>query len=151
MPLVLDLLRHGHALPAENGDDSGRRLSPRGRADLERLGGHLKQIGWRPDRVFTSPVSRARESALAILRGAALDAEPVPMEALLPDSPPEAVLSALAEAGALDGHLFLVGHQPLMGLLAGFLIGGAPPGFPAGCLQRIEFAGSLAPGAGVAG
>src|SRR5262245_12922839 len=46
--LVLDLMRHGHALPATDGDDDRRRLSPRGREDLERLAQRLKSLGWRP-------------------------------------------------------------------------------------------------------
>jgi phosphohistidine phosphatase len=150
VPLVLDLLRHGHALPADEGGDDLRRLSPRGRADLEHLAGRLKTIGWHPDRVFTSPLARARESALVTLRGAAPDRRPEPMEALRPESHPSEVVAALEAEGATTGHLLLVGHQPLMGLLAALLIAGSPPGFATGTLQRIEFTGALAPGSGVA-
>jgi phosphohistidine phosphatase len=149
--LVLDLMRHGHALPAADGDDARRRLSPRGREDLERIALRLKELGWRPDRAFASPLSRARESAQIALRGAAPDVTLEGLEALRPESHPGEILAALSAAGATTGHLFLVGHQPLMGLFAGWLLGGAPPAFPTGCLQRIEFAGPLAPGAGVAG
>jgi len=151
VPLVLDLLRHGHALPADEGGDDLRRLSPRGRADLERLAGRLRAMGWHPDRVFTSPLTRARESALVTLRGAAPDRAPEPMEALRPEYHPSEVVVALAAEGATTGHLLLVGHQPQMGLLAALLTGGSPPGFATGTLQRIEFKRTLVPGAGVAG
>jgi phosphohistidine phosphatase SixA len=151
VPLVLDLMRHGHALPAADDNDAGRRLSPRGREDLERLARRLKEMGWRPDRAFASPLSRARESAQIALRGAAPDVTLELLEALRPESHPGEILAALGAAGAITGHVFLVGHQPLMGLFAGWLTGGVPPAFPTGSLQRIEFAGPLAPGAGIAG
>ena len=148
---MLDLLRHGHALPADEGGDDLSRLSPRGRSDLEHLAGRLMTMGWRPDRVFTSPLARARESALVTLRGAAPDRTPEPMEALRPESHPSEVVAALEAEGATTGHLLLVGHQPQMGLLAALLVGGSPPGFATGTLQRIEFKGTLVPGAGVLG
>jgi phosphohistidine phosphatase len=151
VPLVLDLLRHGHALPADEGGDDLRRLSPRGRADLERLAGRLMTMGWHPDRVFTSPLTRARESALVTLQEAAPDRALEPMEALRPESRPSEVVMALEAEGATTGHLLLVGHQPQMGLLAALLIGSSPPGFATSTLQRIEFKGTLAPGAGVLG
>lgn len=144
-------MRHGHALPAADDDDAGRRLSPRGCEDLERLARRLKDIGWHPDRAFASPLSRARDSAQIVLRGAAPDVTLELLEALRPESHPAEVLAALSAAGATAGHLLLIGHQPLMGLFAGWLTGGAPPAFPAGSLQRIEVAGLLAPGSGVAG
>lgn len=147
---MLDLLRHGHALPADDGGDAARRLSPRGRTDLERLGERLRSMGWRPERVFTSPLPRARESALVALAGAA-GPEPETMEALLPESHPAEVVSALGAEGATSGHVVLVGHQPLMGLLARHLTGESPPEFPTASLLRIEFAEALAPGSGVAG
>jgi len=151
MPLVLDLMRHGHALPAADGNDEARRLSPRGREDLEQLAQRLQGMGWHPERAFTSPLSRAQETARIVLRGAAPDVPLEVLEALTPDSEPVEIASALEDAGVMGGHLFLVGHQPLMGLLAGWLLGGEPPAFPTGCLQRIEVAGPLVPGSGVAG
>jgi phosphohistidine phosphatase len=151
VPLVLDLLRHGHALPAAEGGDTLRRLSPRGRADLERLAERLKAMAYRPDRVFTSPLSRARESARVAMRGVAPDLAPELMDALRPEGSPAEVVAALAAHGSTTGHVLLVGHQPLMGLLAARLTGVPAPAFPTGALLRIEFAGALEPGAGVAG
>lgn len=151
VPLVLDLMRHGHALPAAEGGDALRCLSQRGRAELEHLAARLRALGWRPDRAFTSPLARALESARIALRAAAPDLAPEPMEALRPEARPAEVLAALEAEGSTAGHLLLVGHQPLLGLLAALLTGEPAPAFPAGSLLRIEFAGALAPGAGVAG
>ena len=63
VPLLLDLLRHGEALPAAGGGDESRPLSARGARALERLAIRLSGLGWRPDRAFTSPLVRARDSA----------------------------------------------------------------------------------------
>jgi len=148
VPLVLDLLRHGEALPAAHGEDASRRLSPRGRADLERLAAHLSGMGWCPDRAFTSPLARALDSALIALGGTAVSAEV--MDALRPECDPAAVLDALALEGSTEGHVLLVGHQPQLGLLGGLLTGGPAPGLAPGSLVRIEFTGTLAAGAGTA-
>lgn len=151
VPLVLDLLRHGAALPAAHGGDDARPLSPRGRADLERLGARLAGMGWRPQRAFASPLLRARDSAVIALREAAPDLVAEELDALRPEADPGAVMEALAVRGSTEGHVFLVGHQPLLGLLSGLLTGGPAPGFAPGSMVRIHFPGPLAAGAGVAG
>lgn len=125
-----------------------RRLSDRGRADLERLAAHLAGIGWRPDRAFTSPLSRARESARIALRGSVPAPELQVTDALRPDADPTAVAPALVAAGAGAGHVLLVAHQPLLGLLAAHLTGAPAPGFAPGTLVRIEFGGPPDPGTG---
>ena len=148
MPLVLDLLRHGEALPAAESGDEGRRLSPRGKHDLERLGRHLATLGWRPDRAFASPLMRARDSARIVLAQAASDLDAVAWEALRPDVEPAQVEAALVREGLVSGHLLLVGHQPLLGELARWLTGAAVPAWGPGDLVRIEFTGPPAAGAG---
>lgn len=149
VPLVLDLLRHGHALPAAEGGDEPRRLSERGRADIRRLATRLRDMGWRPEHAFTSPLPRARESAVIALEVAVPGLAPALLEALRPESAPEETLAAVAETGVATGHVLLVGHQPLLGMLAGLLTAGAPPALATGSLVRIEFGGRPRAGAGV--
>ena len=151
MPLVLDLLRHGTALPAAHGGDEARVLSTRGLAEIERLAAHLAGIGWRPDRAFASPLRRARDTATIALREVAPRLAVERMDALLPDSDPAGVVEALTAAGAVSGHVLLVAHQPLLGRLAAHLDGGANPVFSPGTLVRIEFPGLPTEGRGVAG
>jgi len=151
VPLVLDLLRHGDALPAADGGDEARRLSPRGQRDLERLALHLAGLRWRPERAFTSPLVRARDSARIVLHRAAPNLAPTVMDALRPEGEPAGVVDALAEAGLTQGHILLVGHQPMLGELARSLAGGEAPGFAPGDLVRVEFTGDLAAGAGTSG
>ena len=108
-------------------------------------------MGWRPDRAFTSPLARARDSAHIALGGTAPAVTAEVMDALRPECDPTAVLEALAAQDSTEGHVLLVGHQPLLGLLVGLLTGGPAPGFAPGSLVRIEFTGTLAAGSGAPG
>jgi phosphohistidine phosphatase SixA len=145
VPLVLDLLRHGEALPAAAGGDAARPLSPRGIATLERLARHLAELHWRPDLAFSSPLERALETTRIILP---LDPgiEVRALDELEPDGEPEGVVEALIAAGVSEGHVLLVGHQPLLGDLTGWLSGGPAHPFAPGAWVRLEFHDGLEPG-----
>jgi len=147
VPLLVDLLRHGDALPAGKDGDDARTLSPRGARDLERLASHLAQIGWRPERVYTSPLVRARESARIALGLVTPSPEVEVLEALRPSGEPGAIVRALSEEGSAR-HVLMVGHQPLLGELAALLTHRPGPGFTPACLVRIEFTEVPAAGGG---
>jgi len=137
MALLLDLLRHGTASSSSEGGDRQRRLAREGVQALEALAERLSGEGWRPDRAFSSPLLRARDSAAIVLRGSPA---PVPVEvldALEPDAEPSEVLDALAELGVSSGHVLLVGHQPLLGRLVGYL-SGTEKALPTGTLVRVR-------------
>jgi phosphohistidine phosphatase len=143
LPLVLDLLRHGHADPPREGGDAARALSPEGRRMVGDLGVRLKRAGWQPDRVFASPLKRAQQTAEIVL--AVLQAVPTieTLASLAPDREPEEVMRALEAKGIRSGTVLLVGHQPLLGRLVGHLIGHEHP-FATGELVRIEGESPLA-------
>jgi phosphohistidine phosphatase len=137
MAVTLDLLRHGLALPAGAAGDRQRDLSPAGVRGFESLLAHLAREAWRPDRIFSSTYARARQSA-GIVAGAV--APPVVVEllrALEPEREPSDVLEALTRLGITSGHVLLVGHQPLLGLLAHRLTG-FEKGFSPGMLVRVH-------------
>ena len=136
MALTIDLLRHGRALPDDPRGDLERRLTEAGERTLERLGRRLAGEGWRPQRALSSPYRRALDSARILLRAshAALDLEA--LDALAPDNSPSETLGALEALGIFEGHVLLVGHQPLLGRLAAALTG-AEHGFAPGGLLQI--------------
>ena len=142
----IDLIRHGEALAVAVGvSDDARPLSARGAADIERLGRRLG-AGWRPDQVFASPLRRARESAVLLLRGAGVEIPIRTMRELDPSvGTSEDVIEVLAEAGTA-GHLVLIGHQPLLGRLAYVLAGTETPFAPA-AIVTLEGSEPVAPGA----
>ena len=147
MALTLDLLRHGSALPAGAFGDRQRVLSPAGMRGLESLRARFAREGWRPDRILSSPYARARQSA-GIVAGAATP--PVAVEilrALEPEREPSDVLDALARLRIAAGHVLVVGHQPLLGLLVGRLTG-LERGFAPGTLVRVACPQGPAQGSG---
>jgi phosphohistidine phosphatase len=136
-PLVLDLLRHGRAMPAGAGSDHARPLTAAGRVELERLGERLAREGTRHDRVFASPLERAAESARTVLAAFSDPPAVETLAALAPDADPAGLLDALRRLGVAGGHALLVGHQPLLGQFA-LLLTGAEIAFAPGSMVRIE-------------
>ena len=138
MPFVLELLRHGEALPAGAAGDGARRLSAAGRRAIEQLAATLAAEGWRPDRVFTSPLLRARDSTRIVLEPLVPALEPEVLDELATAPAPEVMVELLGELGVNDGRVLLVGHQPLMGRLVHYLEGERERDMPTGAFVRFE-------------
>jgi len=136
MTLVIDLLRHGDAAPSGAGGDAARRLTERGRADVALVAGQLAS-GPAPERVFSSPLARARETAALVVERLPEVRAVERLDALIPDCDPEEVLDALREHGIEDGHVLMVGHQPQIGRLVAHLTG-TEPAVPPATLIRIS-------------
>lgn len=107
MPLFL--MRHGLAELPEDGDDFARRLTPEGQRLAERAAAGMEMAGYFPDRIFTSPYPRARETADAVAQRFGLEA----MEngALSLGADPVEIVT-LWEANRDAKAPLLVGHQP---------------------------------------
>lgn len=128
-------MRHGHSLSAREAGvatDSERPLSPRGEQEAREAARRLSSAGFAPDRIVSSPLARAR-------RTAEIAAEIFPAAARetareLSDGPAQAILDLLNGISAGGGRVLVVGHQPLLGAIAGYFTGGegydlAPAGF----------------------
>ncbi len=113
----LYLVQHGHALSKEV--DPERALSERGRKDVERVAGFLKQAGIRVPRVVHSGKTRARQTAeiLALAAGSRVEAR----SGIDPLDPAEPIAK---EVDSWTEDRMLVGHLPLMGKLASRLVTG---------------------------
>lgn len=110
-------MRHAIAFEPDPGrwpDDRGRPLTPEGAIRARRAARGLKAVAARPQRVLTSPLARATQTA-AILSEVAGWPEALECAALSPEGSAEAVLKALR--GAPDERIALVGHQPGLGHL----------------------------------
>jgi phosphohistidine phosphatase len=116
----LYLLRHGIAEERSAGrPDETRKLTEKGRRKLGQVLEAARAAGVRPGVVVSSPLVRAvqtAEMAVEIL-GGELERD----EALSPDSNPEAVVAA-ARTRSRKGPVILVGHEPLLGRTATFLL-----------------------------
>lgn len=116
----LHLIRHAHAVPAE--EDALRPLSLRGRRQAKALATFLRRNDWlQPRAIWHSPLARSHETATLLAVGLKF-AGPLHEESgLEPEDDPRATLARLRKVH--DG-LVIVGHEPHLGLLATLLIGG---------------------------
>jgi phosphohistidine phosphatase len=148
------LLRHGPAGsrdPSRWPDDAARPLSPRGRERTEEAVRGLARLEPAPTVILTSPLVRAEQTAKLLRQ--AYDGRKVSLEsldALAPGGSYRAVLQRLVSLGTNDA-VFLVGHEPDLGKLAGVLSFGAPasslPLKKAGAVA-VAFDGEVRAGAG---
>jgi phosphohistidine phosphatase len=138
------LLRHAHAGdPAEwEGDDALRPLTHKGRAQSERLGRFLSQQGIRPDVIVSSPKVRALQTAEIVAKELGMT---VRTDARLAESFGRPELWALLdELGAPEP--MLVGHDPDLSTLLGYLIDAAGISLRKGALATVDLSSKLGDG-----
>jgi phosphohistidine phosphatase len=117
---MLHLVRHAHAVSA--GENPLRPLSPRGRAQAAQLAAFFRSNGQlRPVEIWHSPLARARETAVLLAHGLGFTGRLVETPGLEPEDDPQAAAARLHRAP--DG-LVIVGHEPHLSALAGWLLCG---------------------------
>ncbi len=128
--MELILVRHAIAYkwdPLRWPDDSERPLTPAGITKFELAARGLGRVVNSVDVMLSSPFVRALQTA-RILEDVAGWPQPVTCEVLEPSHDPTEVIAFLQQDHP-RGVVVLVGHEPLMGELAGTLLSGAgvPP------------------------
>lgn len=116
------LVRHAIAedLPAGSArDDAGRALTARGRSRMRIAARGLLALGVRPQRVLSSPLLRARETAAILVEEVGAE------QALWPALAPGGDAAQVERGLPVLESLMLVGHQPDLGALAAYWLGGA--------------------------
>ncbi len=127
----LYILRHGIAIdPATPGiPDDQRTLTAKGQKRMHEIACGLRRLDLKPDRILTSPLPRARETAEIV-------ADELDSENLLETA---AILSAGSDAGSIqtwlrertEDRLMIVGHNPaLSDLITLLVLGKRKPGPP---------------------
>ena len=114
------IVRHAEAAPGS--PDELRTLTESGREQARELGRRLRDGGVQADTVLSSPLLRARETALALGLG-----EPEVDERLAPGASAQDIRDAAAGRG---GTVVVVGHQPDCSQAVAALTGGPEPRFP---------------------
>jgi len=152
--MQLYILRHAIAVargtPEYEGRDDERPLTDDGIKKMEAAAEGMKEIGLTFDRIYTSPILRARHTAEIVADE--LKAKKILEHAdeLGNDFSCDAALELIRRAGA-DEKILLVGHQPDLGELAQFLLlgrFGLHISLKKGALMRIDFDGEVVPGEG---
>jgi phosphohistidine phosphatase len=123
----MDLLIVRHAIAFDRDrhrwrEDTARPLSPAGIRRSRKAAAGLRELTKAPQRVLTSPLTRARQTAQILVEIAGWPA-PEEVPELSPGEPAMAVLALLGKDRSK--LVAVVGHQPGLGyLLAACLIGG---------------------------
>lgn len=121
------LMRHGIAVEiAEWSDlDDTRPLTDQGKKKVRQVAKGLAAMGQAPTHLFTSPLTRARETAMIVHAILCPSITVSLCTALEPGSTPQfmtAFLGSLPERSIV----LCVGHEPLLGAVGGYLLSGRP-------------------------
>jgi len=116
----LYFLRHGEALDGTQYPDSERPLSKHGLQQAAAVGRFFHEQGIRFDRVFCSPLLRARQTAETLLQESGATSITT-ADVLLSSSDPHLIL---LELRSLDHEeVLLVGHEPHLSKTVSLLLG----------------------------
>jgi phosphohistidine phosphatase len=120
-----------HAIAAERSttdwpDDTKRPLTQKGASRMREVVRGLVALDIELDLIITSPLVRAKQTADLIVAGWPKTPALIVSASLAPGERPEAVTEELAKHTRAD-HIALVGHEPALGILAGWLIGAREP------------------------
>jgi phosphohistidine phosphatase len=144
--MELFVIRHATAEEARDGlADPDRALTGDGARRFRRAARGMRALGWRFERVYTSPWKRAAQTAA--LLGPVFRGEPSATE-LLCDRPRAELLALVGDAGARV--VAVVGHEPWLGELVAWLAFGDPRHAHALQLKKggvVWLDGEAAPGA----
>jgi phosphohistidine phosphatase len=118
----LYLVRHGIAVDHIGGAitrDSERPLTEEGTIEMKLVAKALARINKKPELILSSPLVRARQTA-EIIAGA-FDMEVTLSDALAPAGSPSVIFKAIGRHQGVN-QVYLVGHEPDMGMLANKLL-----------------------------
>lgn len=127
MSLTLGLLRHAKSDWDAGAADIDRPLNSRGHRDAPHIGGWLRTQGWRPQLILCSPALRARQTLAAVLEHAGLDTRTVTWDEELYLASRQALLKRIHRLPPETDSALLVGHNPGLEQLLGYLSRTAVP------------------------
>lgn len=131
----LYLQRHAEPFPGPPMDGS-RALTNEGKRQAREMAAFLrKQIG-RVDIVISSPFARAMETA--DIMADALGSYVTNSKMLEPDGEPEAMWKEIERLAQLSKEVLVVGHDPSINALLGWLISGGAVRFEHGAIAHVK-------------
>jgi len=122
--MKLYLVRHGIAQDRLGGavqSDFQRPLTEEGKKETHMVALALKKLNVQPDLIVTSPLTRAEETAKILQEVLSSKHELAIAEALAPGGTTGAIFKFLEKFDQIQ-EIFLVGHEPDIGRLAGQLL-----------------------------
>ena len=121
------LVRHGIAVETEqwDGSDENRPLTEKGKKRVRQAAAGLAALGYKPTRLFSSPLVRAYDTARLLRTVVSPTLKIETREELAVGASPEQVMAWLRSVPA-ESTVICVGHEPLLGAVAGVLLTGKP-------------------------
>jgi phosphohistidine phosphatase len=120
--MELYLFRHGIAEDAPPGrSDSSRALTDAGRERSAAVAKMAREAGVAPSLIASSPYLRAVQTAEVAAKEFGYSGDLVRLPSLVPHGTPEAVWTDIRDLRD-ETAVLLVGHEPLMGHLAAYLL-----------------------------
>lgn len=151
----MNLLIVRHGIAVDRGDpaypwDDDRPLTPEGIHKFRIAARGLKEVAPKPDRILSSPLVRARQTAEILRDAVASDLDIVIEPHLEPGGDFGATAKALFTLP--DETIAIVGHEPHVSGFTAYLLSGADQHpsllFKKGAAALVTFPGRLEPGAG---
>jgi phosphohistidine phosphatase len=143
--MLILLVRHAQAAEQDDEkypDDTERPLVPSGRRVQRRISRLLRKQGIVPERVYSSPWTRAWQTARILQREMGLGKDQRIRCDSLATVPDAAAIAAEVGEQSADATIALVGHEPWMSDLAAQLLTGSSSGirvdFPKSGVMGIE-------------
>ncbi len=133
------LLRHAkssHEIPQLK--DFDRPLASRGQKDAPRMGNYLRNTGYLPGVIISSPAQRAKETTELCVEAAGLDEEIISWNDNLYYGTSQDYLEAINKAPKGVERIMLVGHNPMIEETANKLCGDANIRVPTAALICFE-------------
>lgn len=145
---TLILVRHGKAVSSmDEGDDFARNLTARGISDVRALGKTLREKGFAPDYIFSSPACRTAQTARLLALELGLDPDrDIVYEASLYLGGIRQVEEGIRAQMEKAKTLLYVGHNPVIGSLALHWSAGQAMQFPTAACVALAWKGRDASG-----
>ena len=141
--MQLYLMQHGVALTKE--ENLERPLNTTGIDQVRKSAAGIRQLLPGLDLIACSPKRRAHQTAALVAETMRFPYSDILVsENLLPEAEPQEVMSLVAREAA-DSGILLVGHQPCLGRLAGFLLQGGDVRFENAGLCAFEISANGPP------
>ena len=121
--IKLYFMRHGIAAERARGGDRKRPLTPKGIQRMNKASRGLAALSLTFDRILTSRLERARQTAMIVAKNLQLEDRVEEIEQLAPEQKVENLLAALA-AYSGQKNILLVGHEPLLSSTISYLLAG---------------------------
>ncbi|WP_100640629.1 phosphohistidine phosphatase SixA [Marinobacter salexigens] len=125
------IMRHGEA--GWHSLDQDRTLTEAGRQQVAQCATEIAKSPWRPEKIWTSPYVRARQTAAIVSE--ILNCPVEEKSFITPEDDPGLCLNALLENK--HSPLMLVSHMPLVGALSTLLVDGHRRGIPFMTAQAV--------------